>query len=81
MLGHVLRDDSFLKSILEGKIEGKRGMTRHRQSYLDQIKLKRNRNSRYWCWTIPWLAIIPPARARILVRPNISSMLLINEFS
>ncbi|XP_073956518.1 uncharacterized protein [Choristoneura fumiferana] len=40
MIGHLIRHDDFFKTILEEKIEGKRGRGRPRRSYIDQIKEK-----------------------------------------
>lgn len=40
MVGHLIRHDSFIKTIMEGKIEGKRGRGRPRISYMSQIKEK-----------------------------------------
>ncbi|KAI5631681.1 reverse transcriptase (RNA-dependent DNA polymerase) domain-containing protein [Phthorimaea operculella] len=40
MLGHLLRHDDLLKTIIEGKIEGRRGRGRPRRAYMDQVKEK-----------------------------------------
>lgn len=40
MFGHLTRHDSSLRSIMEGKIEGKRAKGRQRRSYLAQISEK-----------------------------------------
>ncbi|XP_073966137.1 26S proteasome non-ATPase regulatory subunit 13-like [Choristoneura fumiferana] len=40
LIGHLIRHDDFFKTILEGKIEGKRGRGRSRRSYIDQIREK-----------------------------------------
>ncbi|KAI5640823.1 hypothetical protein NE865_06931 [Phthorimaea operculella] len=40
MFGHLMRHDEFIKVIMEGKIEGKRGRGRPRRSYSDQLKEK-----------------------------------------
>lgn len=40
MLGHLIRHDSYIKVIIEGKIEGKRKRGRPRRAYMDQIKEK-----------------------------------------
>lgn len=42
MIGHLIRYDSLLKTILEEEIEGKRGRYRRRQSYVDQLKKQTN---------------------------------------
>lgn len=38
MLGHLIRHDNFIKTILEGKVEGTRKRGRPRRTYMDQIK-------------------------------------------
>ncbi|KAJ2951390.1 hypothetical protein O0L34_g13533 [Tuta absoluta] len=42
MMGHLIRHDHFLKNIVEGKVEGRRGRGRPRRNYFDQIKEKVN---------------------------------------
>ncbi|PZC78062.1 hypothetical protein B5X24_HaOG202597 [Helicoverpa armigera] len=42
MIGHLIRHDDFIKNIVEGKVEGKRGRGRPRYSYMKQIKEKVN---------------------------------------
>ncbi|KAI5636210.1 hypothetical protein NE865_11049 [Phthorimaea operculella] len=42
MMGHLIRHDSFLKTIIEGKVEGKRGRGRPRRNYFQQLKEKVN---------------------------------------
>ncbi|CAH0406949.1 unnamed protein product [Chilo suppressalis] len=40
MFGHLVRHDEFIKNIIEGKVEGKRGWGRPRIAYTKQIKEK-----------------------------------------
>lgn len=40
MIGHLIRHDSFIRNIIEGKIEGKRRRGRPRIEYIDQVKRK-----------------------------------------
>lgn len=40
MIGHLIRHDLFIKNIIEGKIEGKRGRGRPRRTFMEQIKEK-----------------------------------------
>lgn len=40
MMGHLIRHDTFFKTILEGKIEGKRGRGRPRRNFIEQVKEK-----------------------------------------
>ncbi|PZC74919.1 hypothetical protein B5X24_HaOG207024 [Helicoverpa armigera] len=40
MIGHLICHDDFIKNIVEGKVEGKRGRGRPRYSYIKQIKEK-----------------------------------------
>lgn len=40
MFGHLILHDSFLRDIIEGKIDEKRGKGKPRRRYLDEIKEK-----------------------------------------
>ena len=38
LIGHILRHDGLMKTIVEGQVEGKNGKGRPRTKYMEQVK-------------------------------------------
>ena len=57
-IGHILRGDSLLKEVIEGRMEGKRPRGRPRKGMIDELKegsyegmKRRTKNRTSWrCW-------------------------------